>query len=206
MHALQLHARAQRPPTSRSMSTTVPDSTQLLLKARTGDRAAFDRLFAQVYEELRRIAHQRLQRHRPGETLNTTGLVHEVYLRLIDRTRLELHDREHFLALASRAMRFILVNHAEARAAQKRGSGRAPIPLERVQVAAEGQSMDLLALHQALERLGGYDARLGQLVELRFFGGLTYDEIAEVRGVSVPTVRRDWTRAKGWLYRFMESA
>lgn len=187
------------------MLPAVAESTQLLLKARAGDRAAFDRLFAHVYDELRRIAHARLLRHGP-DALNTTGLVHETYLRLVDRTRIELRDSEHFLALASRAMRFILVNEAEARAAQKRGGGSRPITIDRVQVAAAGETVDLLAVHQALDRLAGYDERLAQLIEMRFFGGMTYEEIAGVRGVSVATVQRDWTRARGWLYRFLDCA
>jgi RNA polymerase sigma factor (TIGR02999 family) len=181
------------------------DSTQLLLAAGNGDRKAFDRLFAQVYEELRDIAHQRLLRHRPTETLNTTALVHEAYLKLVDQTRVGWQDRAHFFALASRAMRFILVNHAEARAAQKRGGGVDDLPLDKVQVAVGEQATELLALHEALEQLGGLDQRLGTLVEYRFFGGLTCDEIAEVTGMSVPTVKRDWTRAKGWLHRFMQT-
>jgi RNA polymerase sigma factor (TIGR02999 family) len=181
------------------------DTTQLLVAARRGDRHSFDLLFSRVYDDLRRIAHHRLQGHRPGETLNTTALVHEAYVRLVDRSSIAWQDRAHFLAVASRAMRFIIINYAEARAARKRGGGVTPVPLDAVQVAADEQALDLLALHEALEELDRYNDRLGRLIEYRFFGGLTYDEIAEVTGCSVPTVKRDWTRARGWLHRFMQT-
>jgi RNA polymerase sigma factor (TIGR02999 family) len=186
--------------------TAQPDTTQLLLHARAGDRDAFDRLYSHVYDELRRVAHQRLRAHRPGETLNTTALVHEAYLRLVDQSRAEWRDRAHFLALASRAMRFIVVDHARARGAQKRGGYSADVPLHAVQVAAEERAADLLALDDALEQLASTSERLGRVVEYRVFGGLTFEEIAEVTGLSVPTVRRDWTRARVWLYRSMQSA
>jgi RNA polymerase sigma factor (TIGR02999 family) len=184
--------------------TAPPDTTQLLLDARAGDRAAFDRLFAHVYDELRQIAHQRLLRYRPGETLDTTALVHEAYLKLVDQSRSEWRDRAHFFALASRAMRFVLVDYARARTAQKRGGRRRDVPLDAVQVAADDRAADLLALTDALERLSGVHPRLGEIVEYRFFGGLTFDEIAEVTGMSVPTARRDWTRARAWLHRWMQ--
>ena len=181
------------------------DTTQLLLAAGSGDREAFDRLYARLYDELRQIARQRLLRSREGETLNTAALVHEAYLRLVDQTRIEVRDRAHFLALASRAMRFVLVDFARARAAQKRGGDADVIPLDAVQVAADDRAAELLALDDALERLSGFDPRLASLVEYRFFGGLTYDEIAAATGRSVPTVKRDWTRARTWLYRVMKS-
>jgi RNA polymerase sigma factor (TIGR02999 family) len=184
--------------------TAPPDTTQLLLDARAGDRAAFDRLFAHVYDELRQIAHQRLLRYRPGETLDTTGLVHEAYLKLVDQSRSEWRDRAHFFALASRAMRFVLVDYARARTAQKRGGRRPHVPLDAVQVAADDRAADLLALTDALERLSGVHPRLGEIVEYRFFGGLTFDQIAEVTGMSVPTARRDWVRARAWLHRWMQ--
>jgi RNA polymerase sigma factor (TIGR02999 family) len=193
-----------RDPARLTAMTAPPDTTQLLLDARAGDRAAFDRLFAHVYDELRRIAHQRLLRYRPGETLDTTALVHEAYLKLVDQSRSEWRDRAHFFALASRAMRFVLVDYARARTAQKRGGRRSDLPLDAVQVAADDRAADLLALTDALERLSGVHPRLGEIVEYRFFGGLTFDEIAEVTGLSVPTARRDWTRARAWLHRWMQ--
>jgi RNA polymerase sigma factor (TIGR02999 family) len=195
-----------RDPARLTAMTASPDTTQLLLDARAGDRAAFDRLFAHVYDELRRIAHQRLLRYRPGETLDTTALVHEAYLKLVDQSRSEWRDRSHFFALASRAMRFVLVDYARARTAQKRGGRRRDMPLDAVQVAADDRAADLLALTDALDRLSGVHPRLGEIVECRFFGGLTFDEIAEVTGMSVPTVRRDWTRARAWLHRWMQGA
>lgn len=181
-----------------------PKTTQLLREVRGGSRTAFDDLYAHVYDDLRVAAHQRLARYRSGQTLNTTALVHEAYLRLVDQSQMEWEDRAHFLALASRAMRFILIDHVRARTAQKRGGGDEPIPLDEVQVAVEEQATDLLALNDALEQLAEYSARLAQLVEYRFFGGLTYDEIASVTGMSVPTVKRDWARARAWLFRTMQ--
>ncbi|HEU4628622.1 MAG TPA: ECF-type sigma factor [Gemmatimonadaceae bacterium] len=186
--------------------TAQPDTTQLLLDARAGDRAAFDRLFAHVYDALREIAHHRLARYRPGETLATTALVHEAYLRLVDQARVDVRDRSHFLALASRAMRFVLVDYARAHTAQKRGGRERDLPLAAVQVAADERADDLLALAEAVERLAAVSPRLGDVVEYRFFGGLTFDEIAETTGLSVPTVKRDWARARTWLYRSMQPA
>ncbi|HLV26019.1 MAG TPA: ECF-type sigma factor [Gemmatimonadales bacterium] len=179
-------------------------TAQLLSSARAGNREAFDRLFEQVYEELRGIAHQRRLRHDPSEALNTTGLVHEAYLRLVKHERLQANDRAHFLALASRAMRFILVDEARARRMQKRGGGAEVVSLHSARVAADEASMDLVTLDDALVRLGQLDERLHALVEYRFFGGLSYEEIAELTGMSLRTVKRDWTRARTWLYTFME--
>ncbi len=183
-----------------------PDTTQLLLDARAGDRESFDRLYEHVYQTLREIAHHRLQRHRPGDTLGTTALVHEAYLKLIDQNRAGLRDRGHFLALASRAMRFILVDYARTRTRQKRGGGQPDVPVDAVQVAADERAVDLLALVEGLEGLAAVSTRLAEVVELRFFGGLTFDEIAETLGVSVPTAKRDWARARTWLLRAMEAS
>ncbi|HEX6927407.1 MAG TPA: sigma-70 family RNA polymerase sigma factor [Longimicrobiaceae bacterium] len=180
-----------------------PDTTQLLRDVRGGSRAAFDHLYAHVYEDLRQAAHQRLARYRSGQTLNTTALVHEAYLRLVDQSRMEWQDRAHFLALASRAMRFILIDHVRSRTAQKRGGAEEAVPIESVQLAVDEQAADLLALNEALEQLSAYSSRLAQLVEYRFFGGLTYEEIASVTDLSVPTVKRDWARARAWLFRAM---
>ncbi len=182
------------------------ERAQWLQQVRAGDTDAAGRLLPQVYDELRRIAHQRLRQHRPGQTLNTTALVHEAYLKLVDQTQVAWNDRAHFFALASRAMRFILVDHARARTAQKRGGRQEPLPLDAVQVAAaDVRAAELLSLNQALDRLAEHDERLAAVVEYRFFGGLTYEEIAEVTGRSVPTVKRDWQRARAWLYRLMQA-
>jgi RNA polymerase sigma factor (TIGR02999 family) len=181
-----------------------PDTLRLGHAARDGDRQAFDLLYARVYAELREIAHRRLGRLRASETLNTTALVHEAYLRLADHSGASLADRAHFLALASRAMRFVLVDHARARGMQKRGGGQADLPLDRVQVAVQEPVADLLALDQALERLHQVSDRQGRLVEYRFFGGLEYEEIAELMGLSVRTVKREWVKARTWLYTYMQ--
>jgi RNA polymerase sigma factor (TIGR02999 family) len=175
-------------------------TTRLLGDARAGDREAFDRLFAQVHEDLRRLAQQQLRRHRRGETLSTAELVHEVYLRLVDQNRANASDRAHFFALASRAMRFILVDYARDRLATRHA---VTLPLDAIQAAANERATDLLALHEALDVLSRQNERLGRMVEFRFFGGLSYEEIAEVVGCPVPTVKREWNRARVWLYRTM---
>jgi RNA polymerase sigma factor (TIGR02999 family) len=180
--------------------TPALDTTQLLHDARAGRREAHDALWGRLYDELRRIAHAHLG-GRGANTLNTTGLVHEAYLRLIGREHLAPADRVHFLSLAARAMRFVLVEHARARTAAKRGGPVRPLPLDDpVQVGAEDRAAELLALDEALEHFATYDARLARVVELRFFGGLAYEEIAEITGQSVPTAKRDWARARAWLY------
>lgn len=184
------------------------DETRILLsRLRRGEDAAFDELFEHVYEELREIAHFRLSRHRPGETLNTTALVHEAYMRLVGRTSADWQDRAHFLAVASRAMRFIIIDYARARSAAKRGGKREAVPLDELQLGTEARAAaDLLTLDDSLDKLAGFSERLADLVEYRFFGGLTYKEISEVTGRSVPTVKRDWRRARTWLYRSMQPA
>jgi RNA polymerase sigma factor (TIGR02999 family) len=189
------------------MSPSEPlDTTQLLVDARAGNGDAFDRLFSHLYRELRSLAQHRLRRLNAGETLSTTALVHEAYLRLMDQSRCDWQDRAHFFALAARAMRFVLIDYARARGAQKRGGGERPIPLDAIQLAADARATELVSLHEALEELALRDARLSRVVEYKFFGGLTFDEIAAVLGLSVPTVKRDWTRARAWLHRSLQSA
>jgi RNA polymerase sigma factor (TIGR02999 family) len=180
-----------------------PDTLSLLRARRAGDESVVDALFARMYGELREIAHQRLRSFRPGDTLSTTALVHEAYVKLVDQGRADPQDRAHFLALASRAMRFVLVDHARARTAAKRGGSDQAVPLDDVQIAADERAHDLVQLDEALRRLADGDARLAEVVELRFFGGLGHEEIATATGRSVPTVKRDWTRARAWLYREM---
>ncbi|MEM1125079.1 MAG: sigma-70 family RNA polymerase sigma factor [Bacteroidota bacterium] len=186
------------------MTASPASWTALLVAARGGDDGARHDLFPMVYDELRRIAHHRLRQHRPGDTLNTTALVHEAYLRMIDQTQVAWKDRGHFLAMASRAMRFILVDYARAAQAQKRGGNAPHVSLDRVQVGQADHTADLLTVNTALEHLMRYDKRLGQIVEYRFFGGLTYEEIATARDCSIPTAKRDWQRARTWLYRLMQ--
>jgi RNA polymerase sigma-70 factor, ECF subfamily len=173
--------------------------TDLLLEMRGGDTQAMDRLFPLVYEELRRLAHAQLRRERPGHTLGTTGLVHETYVRLVDQTRVEWRDLGHFLLIAAWAMRRILVDYARRNRAARRGGGSVRFTLDADVPAAERGEM-LLALDEALERLAVLDRRLSQVVECRYFGGLTEQETANVLGVTRRTVQRDWAKARGWLY------
>lgn len=182
----------------------MPDSvtTQLLIDCRGGDREAADALFSRLYQDLRARAHRELRRGR-AKTLRTTALVHEAYLRLIDQESIEARDRSHFLALASRAMRFTLVDHARAANAEKRGGGQRSVPLEAVELGEDEATFTLLEVDEALEKLSAADERLGRLVECRFFGGLSYEETASVLDCSVRTAKRDWRRARTWLYRFL---
>jgi RNA polymerase sigma-70 factor, ECF subfamily len=173
--------------------------TDLLLQMRGGDTRAMDRLFPLVYHELRHLAHHQLRRERPGHTLGTTGLVHETYVRLVDQTRVEWRDRGHFLVVAAWAMRRILVDYARRNRAARRGGGSVRFSLDH-DVPAEERGEMLLALDEALERLAALDRRLSQVVEYRYFGGLTEQETADVLGVTRRTVQRDWVKARGWLY------
>jgi RNA polymerase sigma factor (TIGR02999 family) len=174
--------------------------TDLLLQLRAGDPEALNRLFPLVYAQLRLIAHRQLQAERPGHTLGTTGLVHETYLRLVDQTRVEWRDRGHFFALAARAMRRILVDYARRYRALRRGGGLQPLALDEDDTAVAERGETLLALDEALERLAAVNGRLCQVVECRYFGGLTEEETAEALGVTSRTVQRDWAKARGWLY------
>ena len=185
------------------MTSDTP-TTRLIAAARDGDRDSLDALLPHVYDELRQIARARLRR-RPGETLNTTAVVHEAYLKLTAGETPPFRDRSHFFALAARAMRFVLVDYARDRAAQKRGGPGADLPLDEALAVAgdHADAHDLLALDAALDRLGALSERLAETVELRFFGGLTHDEVAEATGRSVPTVKRDWRRARAYLYQLM---
>jgi RNA polymerase sigma factor (TIGR02999 family) len=181
-------------------------ATDLLLDATRGDPAALRRMLPIVYRELRRLAVAYLGRERAGHTLQPTALVHEVYLRLIDQARADWNNRAQFLGLAATMMRRILVNHARAHAAGKRGGAGA----ERVSLtladAEREPPIHMLALHDALTRLAERDERKARVVELKFFGGLTTEEIARVLDISVPTVERDWSFARAWLFQQMGSA
>jgi RNA polymerase sigma factor (TIGR02999 family) len=164
-----------------------------------------DALVPVVYEELRRIAHRQLAARDGHGTLQTTGLVHEAYLKLVDQSRAQFADRTHFLAVASLAMRHVLVDRARARVAHKRGGERRPITLDEQRIAADDQADALLQLHDALNALAQFDSRSAQVVEYRFFGGLTDEEIAAALGVTVRTVQRDWTKARVLLRRALSS-
>ena len=174
--------------------------TQLLRAHAAGDETALDRLFPQVYDELRRMAGGRLRHERPDHTLGATELVHEAFFRLVQLDRIDWQSRAHFLAIASQAMRNVLLDHAERRGAQKRGGGGRPITLERIDVPNDMPTGEVLALCEALERLEKLEPRQARVVECRFFGGLNLDETAEALGISPATVSRDWTIARAWLH------
>jgi RNA polymerase sigma factor (TIGR02999 family) len=165
------------------------------------DDRQVDALLPVVYEELRRLAGAYLRRERPGQTLQPTALVHEAYLRLMKDRPDRWQNRAHFCAIAAHSMRQILIERARARGAQKRGGAQPRVTLDEGLIAGESPSVDLVALNEALERLEALDAEQARLVELRFFGGLTIEETAEVLNVSPITVKRDWTLARAWLYR-----
>ena len=174
--------------------------TDLLVQWSQGDGAALAELTPLVYEELRRVAHRYLSGQRSGHTLQTTALVNEAYLRLADQTNPSWHDRAHFFAVAARAMRQILVSYARMQHAQKRG-GAFKVDLDEAALVSPVESKQIVELHEALEQLSSLDPRKAQIVELKYFGGLNYDEIAEVLKISRITVRRDWEFAKVWLYK-----
>lgn len=175
--------------------------TQLLIQAREGDRGAMDRLFTLVYDELRSHAHRRRVFQGNGdEMLNTTALVHEVYLKMTEPASLSYHDRGHFFAVAARAMRQILVDAARRRKALKRGGGATVTALDEARIGCDLRVAELLALDVALSQLAALDERLSRLVELRFFAGLSVEETAEALELSTRTVKRDWRKARALLY------
>lgn len=179
--------------------------TGLLQRAGAGDAAALDEAFPLVYDHLRRLAHRELLLEDTGHTLDTTALVHEAYLRLVDQRRGQYRDRTHFLAIAAIAMRRILVDHARRQTAAKRGGGARRISLDQAGDLATGDRADVLvALDDALGRLATLDARQARVVECRFFGGLTEEETADVLAISTRTVKRDWTKARAWLANELE--
>ena len=174
--------------------------TELLAQWSQGDDAALAELTPLVYEELRRLAHHHMGGQRPDHTLQTTALVNEAYLRLADQTNPRWQNRAHFFAVAARAMRQILVSYARTQQAQKRGGGAIKLDLDQAALISPQESKEIVDLHEALEQLSALDSRKAQVVELKYFGGLNYDEIAEVLKTSRITVRRDWEFAKVWLY------
>jgi len=179
--------------------------TQLLVEWRQGDDGALSQLTPLVYDDLRRLAHHYMSGQRPDHTLQTTALVHEAYLRLADQTSPNWQTRAHFFAVAARAMRQILVNYSKSYRSQKRGGGGVKVELDEAALVSLGQSREIVELHEAIERLATLDARKAEVVELKYFGGLNYDEIAEVLKISAITVRRDWEFAKAWLYAELHS-
>lgn len=177
------------------------DVTLILGRLIGGDRSAFDELLPLVYEELRALGQRYMRQERPEHTLQATALAHEVYLRLIGEKRLELTDRAHFFAVAARAMRQILIEHARARGRKKRGGGWDRVHLDSIELGGDDPSIDILALDIALTKLASTEPRKAQVVELLYFGGLTAIEAADVLGVTARTVERDWRFARLWLLR-----
>ena len=175
-------------------------ATELLLRAGAGEASAVESMFPLVYDELRRLAHQHLARESGSRTLGTTELVHEAYLRLIDQTRVEWTGRAHFMGVAAIAMRRILVDRARSRQRLKRGGTRIAVPLESIDVSADDRAELVVALDEALDRLRSLDERQARVVECRFFGGMTEEEAAEAIGIGVRTAKRDWAKARSWLY------
>jgi RNA polymerase sigma factor (TIGR02999 family) len=181
------------------MPSSTVDVTGLLSAWGRGEASALKRLIPVVYQDLRRMAHQNIARERSGHTLQTTELINEAYLRLIDSQRVRWQDRAHFFAVAAKLMRRVLVDYARSRNFQKRGAGIRTVSLAENLEAAPGKSPDLVLLDQALEALAAVDFRKSRVVEMKFFGGLNVDEIAEVLKVSPQTVLRDWKLSKTWL-------
>jgi len=179
-----------------------PDGiTALLQQIKQGDVAAESELMPLIYQQLRAIARKQMAHERPDHSLQATILVHDAFLQLVGNSQIDWSNRAHFFALASRAMRRILIDHARAAHAQKRPGARQKVELESALAFVEGQTTDLLALDEALERLAEWDPRQSRVVEMHFFGGLGFDEIAEVLGISDRTAKRDWAMARAWLYR-----
>ena len=174
--------------------------TQLLLKWSRGDKDALDRLIPLVYPELRRLARQYMRRENPAHTLQTSALINEAYLRLVDQQDIEWNNRAHFFAVAAQVMRHILIDHARRHHFAKRGAGAQHVPLDETAVIHQERASEFVALDDALKRLAAFDGRKSQIVELKFFGGLTVEEVAEVLKLSPITIKREWRAAKAWLH------
>lgn len=185
------------------MNRTRGEITRLLGALSDGDRAAFDQVWSLLYQELRDLA--RKQRYRPGATLDTTALVHETYLKLAGKDQLEIADKAHFFALAVRVMRQLLVDLAREHGAKKRGGGVVRLSLDQVAVAIEDQADMILGVDRALSRLDAFNDRWARVVECRFFGGLSEEETAEVLGLTLRTVQRDWMKSRAWLRSHLEA-
>jgi RNA polymerase sigma factor (TIGR02999 family) len=182
------------------------DVTRLLVAWRAGEQEALDRLLPLVYDELRLLARSYLSRERAGHTLQPTALVHEAYMRLVDQRSVQWQNRAHFFGIAAQIMRRLLVDHARSSKADKRGAGAEKVPLEVAEsVASATEEVDLGDLDRALERLALLDARQSRIVELRYFAGATNEETAEALGISVATVKREWTLARAWLHKELQA-
>jgi RNA polymerase sigma factor (TIGR02999 family) len=187
------------------MSAYPEEITQLLLSWSKGDEAALDRLIPIVYPELRRLARRYMAHQSPEHTLQTSALINEAYLRLVDQQAVEWQDRSHFFAAAAQMMRHILIDHARGHRYAKRGAGAQHVPLDDVAIVSQERAADLIALDDALTSLAEFDQRKAQIVELRFFGGLTVEETAEFMKLSPITIKREWRSAKAWLQSEIES-
>lgn len=185
------------------MEPSPHEVTQLLVAWGNGDQLARDKLMSVVYEELHRLAQKYMRRESPGHTLQTSALVNEAFVKLVDQRNVRWQNRAHFYGIAAQLMRRILVDHARSRHRAKRGGGARVVSFNDALLVSDERSAEVVAVHEALERLAEFDSRKSQLVELRFFGGLSIEETAEVLGVSQGTVMRDWTLAKAWLRREM---
>ena len=174
--------------------------TELLARARSGDPSALADVFPLIYDELRRLARLQLQHETDGHTLSPTALVHEAYMRLVDYSRMEWTGRAHFLAVAATAMRRVLVDHARGHRSLKRGGALRRVSIDDVEIGTEDRAELLIAIDEALDRLKVIDARQAQVVECRFFGGMTEEETAEALGIGLRTAKRDWAKAKSWLH------
>ncbi len=187
------------------MATSSPhEVTQLLLDWRNGHQGALDKLTPLIYSELRRLAESYLRRERAHHTLQATALVNEAFLQLLGAHQMDWQNRAHFFGIAARLMRQILVDHARAHAASKRGSGQEALPLDEALEVPGGRAADVVALDDALRDLAAFDERKSRVIEVRYFGGLSIEETAEVIGISVATVRRELRMAEAWLYRQMQ--
>lgn len=175
--------------------------TELLLDFKKGDQEAYNKLFPMVYKQLRYIAQNQIARRPASGELRKTELIHEVYLKLIDQTQTDWQDRAHFYAVAAKAMRHILVDRYRHRNAQKRGGSRAAVPLDEKRISIEEYPDKLIGLHELMEQLAEVDERMHMVVDLRFFAGMTIEEIADLLNISTSTVDRDWSKARGWLYQ-----
>ncbi|MDQ3013147.1 MAG: sigma-70 family RNA polymerase sigma factor [Acidobacteriota bacterium] len=185
------------------MTPASQDLTQLLAAWSNGDQAALEELLPLVNAELRQLAKRYMRRESPGHTLQTSALVNEAYIRLIDQKQVRWQNRAHFFGIAAQLMRRILIDHARKAHYQKRGGGAVQVSLDEAAAVTDVRAAELLAVDEALEKLTVMDARKGRIVELRFFGGMTEEETAEVIGVSLPTVQREWRAAKAWLHRML---
>jgi RNA polymerase sigma factor (TIGR02999 family) len=187
------------------MKTASHQVTQLLVEWNNGNQAAAEKLMPLVYEELHRLAHQYMSRERPGHTLQTSALINEAYLRLIDQKEVHWKNRAHFFGIAAQLMRRILVDYARRRRYQKRGGEVRQVEFDEAMIVSQERAADVIALDDALKSLAEFDERKSQIVELRFFGGLSIEETAQVLDVSPGTVMRDWTLAKAWLRKAITS-